>query len=146
VNRLQDDGITQTPQDRHVTLATLSEVLTPDFELRFVSDSYGGDSEAFAVMRRTDWDALREDFGPDRVDAAFPPISKLMATSGVPRLSRPDSVVIAAAGIIVSLLAMIVVGLAAMAGAIPSWAAITSAVTVVVLVSVVVRGLHRKSA
>jgi hypothetical protein len=46
------------PGDRHAVLCTLNEVLSPDFEIRMMVCSRGGDSLAFCVLPSTDWEQL----------------------------------------------------------------------------------------
>jgi hypothetical protein len=70
-DRCAEVPLTLSPADRHITLLTLNEVLTPDFEVRMVWDSNGGDTLAFAVLSRVEWEALEREFGTKRVDAAF---------------------------------------------------------------------------
>lgn len=48
----------QEPGDRHIALCTLNEVLAPDFEIRMLVCSHGGDTLAFCVLPSTDWEQL----------------------------------------------------------------------------------------
>jgi len=44
--------------DRDITIRTLNEVLQPDYEIRFLVCSHGGDAAGFAVLAATDWQTL----------------------------------------------------------------------------------------
>ncbi len=44
--------------DRDVTIRTLNEVLQPDYEIRFLVCSHGGDTAGFAVLPAPDWQSL----------------------------------------------------------------------------------------
>jgi hypothetical protein len=56
--------------DRHITLCTLNDVLSPGHELRYVVCSHGGDALGFAALSTADWrdlenadaDAVAENF------------------------------------------------------------------------------------
>jgi hypothetical protein len=48
----------QEPGDRHIALCTLNEVLSPDFEIRMLVCSHGGDTLAFCVLPSSDWERL----------------------------------------------------------------------------------------
>lgn len=51
------------PEDRHITLHTLNELLKPAFEIRVCVDSNGSDTLAFLPLPAADWAALERCFG-----------------------------------------------------------------------------------
>jgi hypothetical protein len=51
------------PEDRHITLYTLNELLKPAFEIRVCQDSNGSDTLAFLPLPAADWSALEGRFG-----------------------------------------------------------------------------------
>jgi len=63
--------LTQSGSDRHITLITINKVLAPDYEIRMVWDSDGGDTLAFAILPRKEWGALEDEYGAERVSMAF---------------------------------------------------------------------------
>jgi len=66
--------LTFSPQDRHITLCSLNEVLQPDFEVRFVTASNGSDTLAFVPLPVSTWQELEEGYG-DRIQKHFYRIS-----------------------------------------------------------------------
>lgn len=50
-------------EDRHITIVTLNEVLTPDFEVRFCIDSNGADTLAFLPLATGEWRELETQYG-----------------------------------------------------------------------------------
>lgn len=60
---IRDDNETTVPLtndegDRDVTIRTLNDVLQPDFEIRMLVCSHGGDTAGFAVLTTADWQSL----------------------------------------------------------------------------------------
>lgn len=51
-------------EDRHITLHSLNQVLSPDYEIRFFTASYGSDTLAFVPLSASDWQSLEQEFGP----------------------------------------------------------------------------------
>jgi hypothetical protein len=51
------------PEDRHITLYTLNQVLAPDYEVRVCVDSNVSDTLAFLPLAATDWSALESKYG-----------------------------------------------------------------------------------
>lgn len=49
--------------DRNLTLATLNEILTPDYEIRFCHASSGSDTRAFAPLASSQWAELERKYG-----------------------------------------------------------------------------------
>ena len=58
------------PGEQDLTLLALNRALAPDFEIRHIKASAGGDSAAFMLLRRDKWVEL-ETSGAAKVDAAF---------------------------------------------------------------------------
>lgn len=51
------------PEDRHITLFTLNQLLMPDYEIRVCVDSNGSDTLAFLPLSSADWSKLEARFG-----------------------------------------------------------------------------------
>lgn len=51
------------PEDRHITLHTLNQALSPDYEIRVCVDSLGGDTLAFVPLSTADWSTLESTYG-----------------------------------------------------------------------------------
>jgi hypothetical protein len=51
------------PEDRHITLYTLNELLKPAFEIRVCVDSNASDTLAFLPLSAADWSVLEGRFG-----------------------------------------------------------------------------------
>jgi|SRR5687767_5909026 len=62
--------LTYSRDDRHIGLLALNEILRPDFEIRFCTDSAGADMLAFLPLPVSQWSALEEQFG-DAVSRHF---------------------------------------------------------------------------
>lgn len=52
------------PEDRHITLVTLNNVLKPDYELRYYIPSHGSDGAAIVPLPMRVWEELEAEFGP----------------------------------------------------------------------------------
>jgi hypothetical protein len=52
-----------SPDDRHITLRSLNEVIFPDFEIRFCIDSNGNDTLAFLPLATENWTRLEMQYG-----------------------------------------------------------------------------------
>ena len=63
------------PEDRHITLCALNEVLAPDFEVRFCIDSNGNDTLAFLPLPTAKWKELESTYG-ETVDSHFHKLTK----------------------------------------------------------------------
>src|SRR5439155_23659726 len=50
--------LSNSEQDRHLTLCALNQILAPDFEVRFCIDSNGSDSLAFLPLAVSRWAEL----------------------------------------------------------------------------------------
>jgi hypothetical protein len=61
---------------RHATLIALDELLSGDFQIRFVSDTTGSDTIGVTVERVGDWDMLYKKYGR-RLNEHFCPIREL---------------------------------------------------------------------
>jgi hypothetical protein len=62
--------LTDSAQDRHITLCSINEVLGPDYEIRFCIDSNGADTLAFLPLSSSDWKDLERRYG-DAVSRRF---------------------------------------------------------------------------
>jgi len=51
------------PEDRHLTLYSLNQILAPDYEVRVCVDSQGSDTLAFLPLRATHWSELERTYG-----------------------------------------------------------------------------------
>lgn len=72
---LRDDEETTVPLrndagDRDVTIRALNDVLQPDYEIRLLVCSHGGDTAGFAVLPAADWEVLDSEL-PEPVSANF---------------------------------------------------------------------------
>lgn len=72
--------LTQSEEDRHITLLALNSALNGDYELRMAWASHGSDTAAFAPLAATDWQGLEHRYGQRAVDFAF---FKLQASPNV---------------------------------------------------------------
>ncbi len=50
-------------EDRHITLVTLNQILSPDFEIRYCIDSHGSDTGAFLPLSCDTWRELEITYG-----------------------------------------------------------------------------------
>lgn len=55
--------LTFSPQDRHITICSLNEILHPDYEVRFFTASNGMDTLAFVPLPGTSWEELVKQYG-----------------------------------------------------------------------------------
>jgi hypothetical protein len=53
--------LTESVADRHITLLTLNEALSPEFEVRMLYASVGNDSGTFVPLRSDAWAALEQE-------------------------------------------------------------------------------------
>jgi hypothetical protein len=60
----------QKPGEQDIILAALNRALNPQFELRWIRASHGGDTLAFQILSGEDWAALQSRHGAS-LDAAF---------------------------------------------------------------------------
>lgn len=63
--------LTHTHQDRHITLLSINKFLKPEYEIRYVWASHGGDTAGILLLKSADWQLLEDEFGVSRVDFAF---------------------------------------------------------------------------
>ena len=52
-------------EDRHITLHTLNQILSPDYEIRVCVDSNGSDTLAFVPLASEDWAKLESSYGTE---------------------------------------------------------------------------------
>ena len=62
--------LTYSPQDRHITLYALNQILAPDYEVRFCIASNGSDTLAFLPLPSSQWQKLEAAHG-DRLAEHF---------------------------------------------------------------------------
>lgn len=62
--------LTFSPQDRHITICALNEILEPHYEIRFFTASNGMDSLAFVPLPKNSWEQLETEYG-EAVDQHF---------------------------------------------------------------------------
>ncbi|MEZ6143190.1 MAG: hypothetical protein R3B84_21710 [Zavarzinella sp.] len=62
--------------DRDITIRTLNNVLSPDYEIRFLVCSHGSDTAGFAVLSSSEWHTLESEL-PEVVDANFIKLSAI---------------------------------------------------------------------
>jgi hypothetical protein len=60
------------PGEQHITLATLDRAIGPDYEIRYMKASEGGDTTAFMLLKRQQLSALNAEFGEKMGDALQP--------------------------------------------------------------------------
>ncbi len=63
------------PEDRHITLHTLNQLLKPDFDIRACMASRGSDTLVFVPLPAADWESLEKQYG-ERVEKHFRRISE----------------------------------------------------------------------
>lgn len=78
---LEKDG-TRTPipydddsASRDVTLIAAQEYLSPAYQIRWYADSLGSDTLGFCLLPSGEWEALEREFGAEKVQFHFAPIS-----------------------------------------------------------------------
>lgn len=55
--------LTFSPQDRHITICSLNEILHPDYEVRFFTASNGMDTLTFVPLASMSWEELEKQYG-----------------------------------------------------------------------------------
>lgn len=68
--------LTETADDRHITLRALNELLAPEYELRMVWASDGSDTLAFVPLSASQWTDLEAKHGVAAVERAFFKLAK----------------------------------------------------------------------
>lgn len=63
------------PEDRHITIVALNEILQPDYEIRFCIDSHGSDTLGFIPLACDTWNELESRYG-DALSKRFYRIQK----------------------------------------------------------------------
>ena len=61
-------------QDRDVTIKYFNDLVKPDYEVRWFTESLGNDTLGFTVLSGTEWAKLNDEFGADVVRYYFEPI------------------------------------------------------------------------
>jgi len=90
--------LTQSPEDRHITLLALNELLFPDYEVRLTMATACEDTAALAPLTCAEWEQLEAEYGADAVSRAFHRLQKhpilfkendrFLASSGFSRWSQ----------------------------------------------------------
>lgn len=62
-------------QDRDVTIKYFNDLVKPDYEVRWFTESLGNDTLGFTVLSGTEWAKLNDEFGTDTVRYYFEPIN-----------------------------------------------------------------------
>jgi simple sugar transport system ATP-binding protein len=63
---------------RNTMIATLNEVLMPDYEIRFCEHSDGSDTSAFLPLSTEQWRELENEFGQEHLDYCFSKVTRLV--------------------------------------------------------------------
>lgn len=74
----EEEEITRDP-----ALQAINRVIMPDYELRFMTDTLGGDVLAFIVLDGQGWQTLAAKYGKDALDSHFLPITDDTAMFGL---------------------------------------------------------------
>ena len=61
-------------QDRDVTIKYFNDLVKPDYEVRWFTESLGNDTLGFTVLSGAEWAKLDDEFGADTVRYYFEPI------------------------------------------------------------------------
>ena len=62
--------------DRDITIKTLDEFISPKYQIRLFSESLGDDTLAFTVLNSDEWKELENEFGKEKLDFFFTPVSQ----------------------------------------------------------------------
>ena len=62
--------------DRDITIKTLDEFISPKYQIRLFSESLGDDTLAFTVLNADEWKDLENEFGKEKLDFFFTPVSQ----------------------------------------------------------------------
>jgi hypothetical protein len=60
--------------DRDIAIKWVNKIIAPEYEIRFIKASEGGDTLAFMPLLKSQWDSLRQEYGDD-LDKAFETIT-----------------------------------------------------------------------
>jgi hypothetical protein len=76
------------PGEQDITLRALNAAIAPDFEIRYVKASHGGDAAAFICLDQAGWRGLQASFG-DQVGEAFAALSSDAPLFGPAPATKP---------------------------------------------------------
>jgi len=62
--------------DRDITIKTLDEFISPKYQIRLFSESLGDDTLAFTVLNSDEWKDLENEFGKEKLEFFFTPVSQ----------------------------------------------------------------------
>ena len=62
--------------DRDITIKTLDEFISPKYQIRLFSESLGDDTLAFTVLNSNEWKDLENEFGKEKLEFFFTPVSQ----------------------------------------------------------------------
>ena len=62
--------------DRDITIKTLDEFISPKYQIRLFSESLGDDTLAFTVLNADEWKDLENEFGKEKLEFFFTPVSQ----------------------------------------------------------------------
>ena len=62
--------------DRDITIKTLDEFISPKYQIRLFSESLGDDTLAFTVLNSDEWKDLENEFGKEKLEFFFIPVSQ----------------------------------------------------------------------
>lgn len=57
--------------ERDTTISTLNKLIMPDYEIRWFIESLGGDTLAYLVLSKAEWEALENEFGKKLLNTYF---------------------------------------------------------------------------
>ena len=63
--------------DRDITIKTLNDFIAPKYQIRLFSESLGDDTLAFTVLNSDEWKDLENEFGKEKLEFFFTPVSQL---------------------------------------------------------------------
>ena len=62
--------------DRDITIKTLNDFISPKYQIRVFMESIGDDTLAFTVLNSDEWKELENEFGKEKLDFFFTPVSQ----------------------------------------------------------------------
>jgi hypothetical protein len=63
--------LTESEEDRHLTLLAINQALEPDYEVRYAWASHGSDTAGLLLLSSAEWNTLEREFGFEQVENAF---------------------------------------------------------------------------
>ena len=62
--------------DRDITIKTLNDFIAPKYQIRVFMESIGDDTLAFTVLNTDEWKNLENEFGKEKLEFFFTPVSQ----------------------------------------------------------------------